>query len=73
MATIKVVPVPMPAHNYELTLSFEEAQVLRELLHRVGGDIDGDRKHAEAIKEVLQDAGFKPSVKGRATGSICLP
>lgn len=69
MASIKTIKVEP---QYELTLSQAEAQLLRDILHKVGGFPDGPRKYAESIKTALREGGLSPLRDDTIDGTLYL-
>jgi len=58
MKVVKHLPAPAPPPTYDLLgLTQVEAEVLKAVLDRVGGDPRGPRGHVDAIAEALSDAG----------------
>lgn len=58
MATAKKVMIPQPQYNVVLTLSQHEAEFLRFLMQRVGGDSShSPRALADSISAALGQAG----------------
>lgn len=56
MATAKKVEIPQPRFTVELTLSQEEAETLRSIHARIGGDPEcSRRKHMTAINKALSE------------------
>lgn len=61
---------PPPA-TVTLELDADEAQVLVQILWRVGGSTTRSRrKHANEIQRVLQEAGFRPGPDSSILGNI---
>jgi hypothetical protein len=55
MAHAKRIATPI----YELTLTEDEAQTLRDILYKIGGDArTSRRRHIEPITEALEDVGI---------------
>jgi hypothetical protein len=58
---IELRPLPLPC-EVVLTLSFDEAQTLLDITHRIGGSAERTRrKHTDAIRDALARVGIPPS------------
>lgn len=81
-ATTKLVSVELPVVRVTetrivLTLTEEEAGVLRYICNYIGGSSEGPRRQIDNIREALNDAGVKPGHphayglhKGRSRGGV---
>lgn len=71
MATCEKKVITQPKYEYVLTLSFEEATILRRLCRKVGGDPNGPRGYVDMVGEALEKAGV-PIYEGSVGGSFNL-
>lgn len=69
-ATRTPIPVPPPT-EVVLTLSEDEAQVLRDVCGRIGGDPRASRRRLiDGIHDALESVGFKHSKSGDTQGEF---